>query len=198
PTLAADVAAVYDTIPGVFGPEDNTLAFGRAWCGLRGVRAEPGMRQRIYELERVAADLPVVPGALRTATRADGALVIAWFDAFHQEAGVPGGDFVARVEQRIEARRIHVWDVAGDAVSLAGIAGRSPNGARIGPVYTPPPLRGRGYATAAVAELSRRVLHESHRFCFLYTDLANPTSNAIYERIGYRPVCDVVDALFQR
>ncbi len=73
---------------------------------------------------------------------------------------------------------------------MAAWAGRTPNGLRINYVYTPPELRGRGYATACVAALSRALLEAGNRYCCLYTDLANPTSNAIYRRIGYRPVCD--------
>ena len=78
-----------------------------------------------------------------------------------------------------------IWEDEGEVVSIAGCGGPTPNGIRIGPVYTPPELRGRGYATALVAELSQRLLDSGRRFCFLFTDLANPTSNAIYERIGY-------------
>ena len=81
-------------------------------------------------------------------------------------------------------------------MSLAGFGGPTPNGIRIGPVYTPPDLRGRGYGTAVTAEVSRLLLDRGHRFCFLYTDLANPTSNAIYMRIGYEPVCDSREVAF--
>jgi hypothetical protein len=80
-------------------------------------------------------------------------------------------------------------------VSLAGFGGETPNGIRIGPVYTPPDLRRRGYATALTAALTRSLL-ERHRFCFLFTDLANPTSNGIYMRIGYEPVADVEEWRF--
>jgi hypothetical protein len=83
-----------------------------------------------------------------------------------------------------------IWD-DGQAVSMAGFGGRTPNGIRIGPVYTPPELRGRGYASALTAALTQRLLDEGRQFCFLFTDLANPTSNSIYQRIGYRPVSDV-------
>ena len=78
-----------------------------------------------------------------------------------------------------------LWEDSGEPVSAAGWGGPTPNGIRIGPVYTPPDLRGHGYATALTAELSARLLDEGRRFCFRVTDLANPTSNAIYERIGY-------------
>ena len=70
------------------------------------------------------------------------------------------------------------------------------SGIRIGPVYTPPALRGRGYASACVARLSQDKLDEGRTFCFLYTDLSNPTSNHIYQEIGYEPVCDVADYRF--
>jgi uncharacterized protein len=96
-----------------------------------------------------------------------------------------------------EARHnLMLWD-DGEAVSVAGFGGETPNGIRIGPVYTPPELRGRGYATALVAELSAQLLAEGRRFCFLYTDLANPTSNAIYERIGYVRVCESAEIAFE-
>ena len=94
-----------------------------------------------------------------------------------------------------------LWEDGGEPVSLAGWGGPTPNGIRIGPVYTPPELRGRGYATALTAELSQRLLdgrlfEGGRRFCFLYTDLANPTSNAIYERIGYRRVAESAEIVF--
>ena len=79
----------------------------------------------------------------------------------------------------------------------AGFGGRTPNGARVGPVYTPPEFRRRGYASAVVAGVSRRLLDEGRRYCFLYTDLANPTSNRIYQDIGYEPACDSRDYRFQ-
>jgi hypothetical protein len=63
-------------------------------------------------------------------------------------------------------------------------------------VYTPPELRGNGYATALTAEVSQRLLDGGRTFCFLYTDAANPTSNAIYERIGYRKVCEAAAIAF--
>ena len=90
-----------------------------------------------------------------------------------------------------------LWEDGGEAVSVSGWGGPTPNGIRIGPVYTPPALRGRGYATALVAELSQALLDEGRSFCFLFTDLANPTSNAIYERIGYVRVCESAMVAFE-
>ena len=79
---------------------------------------------------------------------------------------------------------------------MAGWGGRTPNGVRIGPVYTPPSLRRRGYGSAVTAAVSAERLASGLRFCFLYTDLANPTSNRIYSEIGYEPVCDSADCAF--
>src|SRR6478735_1448343 len=78
-------------------------------------------------------------------------------------------------------------DVVGATVSMGGYGGSTPNGGRIGPIYTPPELRRRGYASALTAELTQMLLDRGRRFCFLFTDLANPTSNSIYQQIGYRP-----------
>jgi len=92
---------------------------------------------------------------------------------------------------------IELWEDEGEVVSLSGWGGPTPNGIRIGPVYTPPEHRGHGYATALVAELSQRLLDGGRSFCFLYTDLANPTSNAIYERIGYVKVAEAAMVAFE-
>jgi predicted GNAT family acetyltransferase len=73
---------------------------------------------------------------------------------------------------------------------MAGYSGRTPNGIRVAWVYTPPENRGKGFAGACVAALSQKLLDEGRKFCFLYTDLANPISNHVYQKIGYEPVVD--------
>ncbi|MBA3236059.1 MAG: GNAT family N-acetyltransferase, partial [Chloroflexi bacterium] len=94
-------------------------------------------------------------------------------------------------------RTLHLW-VDGEPVSLCGVGGPTPNGIRIGPVYTPPAIRGRGYASALVAAVSQAEIDAGKRFCFLFTDLANPTSNHIYQTIGYEPVRDVDAYVFEK
>ena len=89
-----------------------------------------------------------------------------------------------------------LWEDGGQTVSISGWGGPTPNGIRIGPVYTPPELRRRGYASALVAELTKRLLDGGRKFCFLFTDLANPTSNSIYQRVGYEPVSDADQWVF--
>jgi predicted GNAT family acetyltransferase len=116
------------------------------------------------------------------------------------EEGDPGR---AEAREAVEHRLapgdggFELWEDGGEVVSLSGWGGPTPNGIRIGPVYTPPEHRGRGYATALVAGLSQALLDGGRRFCFLYTDLANPTSNAIYERIGYVKVAESAMVSFE-
>lgn len=89
----------------------------------------------------------------------------------------------------MEGGRLFIWDDDGP-VSMAAWTGKTPNGVRVNFVYTPPAFRGRGYATSCVGALSQRLLDQGNAYGCLYTDMANPTSNAIYRRLGYRPVCD--------
>lgn len=149
-----------------------------------------------------------VRGAARPATLADRLLVGEWFRAFIAEAHPDGGpadaDADARLERALDARMsgagtssgVTLWEHAGEVVSLAGVGGETPNGIRIGPVYTPPEHRGHGYASALTAAVSAQQLAAGRRFCFLYTDLANPTSNKIYRAIGYERVCDSAEIAF--
>ncbi|HZD86636.1 MAG TPA: GNAT family N-acetyltransferase, partial [Gaiellaceae bacterium] len=177
------------------------------WSAFSGAAARTTMRQGIYELERVE-EPPQPPGGVRVADERDRGLVVRWFEAFADEVvheDAPGRDQAARAVDRrysVATSGFLLWEDGGAVVSLAGWGGPTPNGIRIGPVYTPPELRGRGYATALTAELSQqlldgRLLAGGRRFCFLYTDLANPTSNAIYERIGYRRVCESAQIAFE-
>ena len=194
-------------LPGVVGGEPEVLEFAEDWSGRTGAAARTHMRQGIYALERVEPP-PSVPGTARVASRADRELALRWWVAFGDEVLHEGGPGRDRAEETLDDRLsspaagILLWEDAGEPVSLAGWGGRTPNGIRVGPVYAPPHLRGRGYATALTAELSQRLLdgrlfEGGRRFCFLYTDLANPTSNAIYERIGYRRVAESAEIAFR-
>jgi predicted GNAT family acetyltransferase len=116
--------------------------------------------------------------------------------AFSTEAlpeAAPLPDPIATAERWVArvGRIGYVWEDAGDVVALVGAGGETPHGIRIGPVYTPPELRGRGYASSLTAAASQDQLDRGRQFVFLFTDLANPTSNKIYQAIGYEAVCDV-------
>lgn len=190
--LLASVLDTYEHIPGVLGPGAVAETIAAAWSAVRGVDWCAGSRQRMYRLDAVVPP-EGVPGRLRRAEPEELDLALAWGDGFAADAGAEFRPQRASVERWLEHGRLYWW-TDPEPVSMAVAQGRTPNGIRIGFVYTPPERRGRGYASACVAELSARMLAEGLRFCVLYTDLANPTSNRIYQRLGYRPLCDVVSA----
>jgi GNAT superfamily N-acetyltransferase len=180
-------------LPSVLAEVAPGRRFVERWNLLSGTTATVAIEQRIYEATEVIPP-PPVGGRMRPWKQSDRDLVVEWIDAFMAEAmpGSPEGDgagFVAR-KQSDASGALFLWEDE-EPVSLAGYGAPSPNGLRVGPVYTPPELRGRGYASALTAAVTETVLSSGRRFAFLYTDLANPTSNSIYQRIGYRPVLDV-------
>ena len=191
--LVEDARDAFGTLPGVVGPKGRTVQFANAWRAATGATPRLELAQRIFAADHVDEARPTT-GAMRDYEREDRELAIRWMDEFTAEA-LPQGPHPETSEAFVDRREedpdggLVIWDDEGP-VSLAGFGGRTPNGIRVGPVYTPPDLRGRGYASALTAALTRRLLGSGRRFCFLYTDLANPTSNSIYQRIGYRAVGD--------
>ena len=190
--LAADLADKYEGLPAVAGPEPAAGVFARLWSARTGAAAGPAMRMRVFEARRVVQP-PTAAGTFRAATEADLPTVARWTAAFFAEAGLDDPsdpDDVAR--EKIREGSLFIWEDARP-VSMAAWAGRTGRVVRINSVYTPPEHRGRGYASACVASLTRQLLDEGFALCCLYTDLANPTSNKIYQAIGYRPVCDAAE-----
>ena len=183
--------------PGVFGPGAAPVAVAAAWADEAGRRWSLASRQRVYELREVRVPVPD-RGRLRPATEGDLDLVTAWHYAFHRELFGRTDREQARKSAgtRVRAGDIFLWEDASP-VSVAMRTRPTRHGISVGLVYTPPELRGRGYATACVGELSRQLLGAGWAFCALFADLANPISNHIYERIGYRPVCDYEEYRFE-
>ncbi len=183
-----------DPLPGVHAPVEHAGAFVEGWTARTGGTARRILRERIHALERVTPPHDV-PGHLRRAQPDDREVLIDWMAAFDRESfGAEAGrrNVTALADEMIQApfRTGYLWDDGGP-VSTACTAGTTPHGVRNGAVYTPPERRGRGYASACVATISQLELDAGRRWCFLFTDLANPTSNRIYRRIGYEPVRDV-------
>lgn len=190
PLLADDL--VGRDLPGAVGPVEHV----RPFMGERTARGAPRARlktsERIFRLTAVTPPRPVA-GQARVAEPSDRTLVARWLDAFMREALEDEPSDIEAMTDRWLSRRgrtLHLWE-DGEVVSLAGVGSQTPNGVRIGPVYTPPEARNRGYASALVASISQRAFDAGRRFCFLFTDLANPTANHIYQAIGYEPVRDV-------
>ena len=189
------LAATGLDIPGVNGAEPEVHRFAAAWTAASGGTSSVHLRLGVHQLDRLE-EVPVPSGRLRRAEDADRELLVGWMLDFTREAGLQGGE--GHASESIDAKLgngddLVVWEDDGEVVSMSGSSYAPPGCARVGPVYTPPDRRGRGYATALVAELSRRLLAAGRSPCFLYTDLANPTSNGIYRRIGYRQICEAAE-----
>lgn len=193
--LVRDVRDAVGTLPGVLGPGKTASAFVRAWREHEGGGATLTMSNRIYRAS-MATPPSGVAGEMRPYRDDDHDLTIRWFDAFLMEA-LPDEAMREPTEALLRRRLddpdggLRLWEDEGRPVSLAGFGSRTPNGIRVGPVYTPPESRRKGYAGALVGWMTAALLEGTHRYCFLFTDLANPTANGIYQRIGYEAVSDV-------
>jgi len=189
--LVTSLRETYLNLPGVGGPEATATAFAESWTARFGGKYSLEHRQRLHSLTSVAFPSAPAPGMLRPALEADVPVARAWMAGFIRDTGVRrlGADAAARL---IEERRLHFW-VDGEPRCMLGAVRETPNTTGIAAVYTPPPFRNCGYASIAVATLSGQLLDAGRRSCFLYTDLANPVSNAVYRRVGYAPVDDVVE-----
>jgi predicted GNAT family acetyltransferase len=193
--IASDLWSRYgDSLSGVHASAPLSRLFAERWQQQTGMAARLMMQERIYELETV---IPVsgVPGSYRRTTEADRDLLVRWLEAFAAEALGPrehldAADWVDRYFAS-SSRGGYLWEDGGVAVSFAAYGNPTAHGIRIGPVYTPPEYRGHGYASACVATLSPHLVENGRTFCYLFTDLANPTSNHIYRTVGYNPVSDV-------
>jgi predicted GNAT family acetyltransferase len=194
--LVADLVAAGEALPGANGPVDPVRRLAQDWTALTGRPHRKQLSERAFRLSRVIP--PRMPqGAMRLAEAGDFQLLVDWLISFTAEALPEESNEVAVAERAVRRwlldgfRRNYLWEVGGETVSWSGVGGRTPHGIRIGPVYTPPEHRGRGYASALVAASSQAQLDDGLQFCFLFTDLANPTSNHIYQAIGYEPVTDI-------
>ncbi|NUP49620.1 MAG: GNAT family N-acetyltransferase [Catenulispora sp.] len=194
-----------DDVPSAFsGPAGTVAALADSWTAAApGRRSTVAMRQRLYRLSELTPPSPMPEGGARIAGLADLDLLLGWFDAFAADIGSgtgtghSGGTPANLIEDRVRNELLLLWEVDGVPVSLAGVTLPAGGTVRVAPVYTPPALRGRGYAGAATAEISRRIRAAGHE-AVLFTDLANPTSNALYQRIGYREVQDYTIVQLER
>ena len=185
-------------VPGVLGPSEAATIVAETWAELTQQEVGLEQRQRVHELRKVKRPLPE-RGRLRLATEADVELVTRWRCAFHAAIfGEADRDEEGRAARfRIGTGDMFLWE-DGQPVSMAMKTRPTRNGISIGLVYTPPELRGRGYATACVGELSRTLLEEGWEFCALFADLENVAANRVYERTGYKPVCDYDQYVFSQ
>jgi len=190
--LVEAIAADAPDLPGVIGDAASAARFAGCWTEQRGTGAEPVEGQRIYQLEALRPPHGV-PGELRCATVADLDLVLSWFHGFEADTGSVGPKvFDEVIRRRIASGEIWLWHHDGADVAMVRISDTVARNVRVGFVYTPPSVRRRGYAGAAVAAVSAMVLADRADTCVLYTQLSNPTSNGIYRRIGYEAIGEVL------
>jgi len=175
--------------PGVVGPDRTAHGFAQRAAEL-GVEFGEPIAQRIHSLMEEPI-YPGAPGCARCTTAADAGILADWIVSFAREA-TPHD--VAPPRERLEALaaegRHLFWIDDGEPVSMAAIVRRTRRAAAIAFVYTPPPLRGKGYAGSVTAAVVEQAFAEGKTMACLYTDLSNPFSNRCYARIGFKPVCD--------
>lgn len=183
-------------VPSVLGANAVAQTFAERWQARTGQPFRLALAERIYKLERVR---PVegVSGGLRRATVEDRELLVRWILGFGRDTGMPEQSR-QQAEQTVDRRlndpdsEFYLW-LDPKPVSLVGHTGPTPNGMRVGPVYTPSEHRRRGYAAACTAAVSQLLLDSGRSFCYLFTDLDNPTTNHIYPMVGYQPVVDFAE-----
>lgn len=197
--VARDLAFSDHPAPGVTGPAALAEEFAACWKNITGQAGHVKTNLRIYVLRKVIPP-PQPGGFFRMAREDERGLLVDWSIAFQAEAlGEADQTAAARaVDLGLLQNRLYVWEDQGKPVSMAASSRPTAHGMTVNLVYTPPDLRGRGYASACVAAISQKILDSGKQYCTLFTDLANPTSNSIYQKIGYQPVCDFKEIVFER
>jgi uncharacterized protein len=177
-------------VPGVIAPVEIADPFTWAWKHQVAESGEVSMRMRVYELRQV--QMPVLPpGKFEMAKNADIPTIAKWVQAFESEALHKSQDLdYVRAEALITQGNVFVWSHDNKPVSMAMKNRPIAHSITVSGVYTPPEHRRQGYAGVLVAHLSQHLLDEGYQFINLFTDLDNPTSNKIYQEVGYHPVCN--------
>ena len=196
--LAQELARRGRMLGGVNADPPVATVFAAAWHELTGNAVEERMQSRLYQLGKLKPPGPFPPGQARVAGPADRSLIIAWSEAFHEEARTGPRHVAGLVDDRLSYRGYRLWERAGQPVSLAGLTRQVAGQVRVGPVYTPPAQRGQGYGGAATWAVSQAARDAGASEVVLFTDLANPTSNALYQRLGYQAVADRTVLAFRK
>lgn len=187
--LAAELRARGRRVPLVDGAEEAAVEFAAAW----GTSASVHRRTRLHRLAELVPPDPLPPGSARVAGAEDRTRLVEWYEAFQVEIHDASHGVEGQVDDRLAYGGLTLWELpGGEVVSMAGVSRQIVGATRVAPVYTPPELRGRGYAAAVTAAVTQGALAAGAEEVLLFTDLANPTSNRLYERLGYRGVEDRV------
>ncbi len=191
PWLAEDAG-----LPGVIGESTSACSIARAWERASGGRAVLATRSALHRLDEVIAPARPAPGRLRLALRGERAMLIEWEQRFLRDAHITATPTQAMTDSRLGEAAQYIWEDDGP-VSTVVVSPQVAGTVRLGPVYTPAELRGRGYASGAVAAVCAKMLASGAERCALFTDLANPTSNKIYAQVGFKRIADWSEYRFE-
>jgi predicted GNAT family acetyltransferase len=186
-------------VPGVLSEKSLAEEFAKAYSKAKGLSYQIQKELRLYELLKVNPGIPQI-GSLRLAKESDMSFLPYWMEGFSFECfGKPAQakPDTDAYRYHIEKKKLYILEYEGTPVSMANKNREMQSVCGVSGVYTPPYFRGKGYASSCVTGVSRLILERGFTKCVLYTDLANPTSNSIYQKIGYRPVCDSSDIKFE-
>ena len=197
--VVAHLAGLRPDLSGVRGGRRSAAAFADAWQSITGHETSIGIEERLYRMGTLRAPNGVA-GQPRDAADEDRDLLARWVGLFFEDAfgdahNDRGEEFVDSATR--SGHRFVLWEVDGDPVSMAMLRIPAADVSRIGPVFTPRDQRGHGYGSAVTAAAVELAHLRGTRDVVLFADLANPTSNGIYQRIGFEPVCDSVRVDFR-
>lgn len=187
--LVPVLRAVDPALTSVQGETACAEAFAAEWTGRQG-GWRVSHQVRLLRLGELTPPDPAPAGRARLAVDADLPLLAEWMSAFAADTGQPGADCTQATAERIATGRMWLWDVAGAPVAMASLSPIVAGQARVSPVYTPLRLRGRGYGGAVTAAISRAARDAGAEQVLLFADVTNPTSNALYRRLGYRELTE--------
>jgi GNAT superfamily N-acetyltransferase len=190
------VLLIGSDLPGVTGPEETVRTFGGEWQRLIGQRVEIKEHQALMRLGELVPPTPATGGRARVAGPGDREPLIVWLTAFMRDVGEDTEQVPAFIDDKIAYGGMHLWEVDGVPVSMAGRWRPEAGVARVMAVYTPKEHRGKGYAGAVTAAVSQAALADGATEVVLLADTANPTSTGLYQRLGFSPVGDRVIAAF--
>jgi len=191
PGAAEDLIRILGASPpaGASAPQQEAAELAAAWSAVTGGRTAIRTRMRLFRLAGLRPPDPLPPGSARVAEHTDLELLVDWTAAFSAETGT-GAEGARSVMDKLSYGGLMIWESCGEPVAMASLTRHVAGVCRVGSVYTPPPHRKSGFGGAITTAVSQRALGDGAAEVVLYTDLANPTSNALYQRLGYEPVED--------
>lgn len=145
--------------------------------------------------------LPLTTGKLEKANANDIDSIAEWTVSFERDAKTfpikTKEQALETTQARIASGNLFKWVDEGEIVSIAAIVRKTRHLGIVGLVYTPDESRGKGYATSCVQKVSEHILQNGFKYCGLFTDKSNPTSNHIYKKIGYNPITEFTDIEYE-